>query len=67
MRKLTIKQLVHVALKMKHRQFIFITPQDLSSIQTNSEVSIHKLTNPFRHNNVGGPSQQTLSFASQGS
>lgn len=28
-RKLTIQSLIHVAKKMKHRQFIFITPQGM--------------------------------------
>ena len=64
-RKLTIKSLIHVAKKLKHRQFIFITPQDLSSIQADREITIHKLKNPFRHDTVGGPSQQTLNFAPQ--
>lgn len=87
-RKLTIQSLIHVAKKMKHRQFIFITPQgvfvssccvryrvsfltfsaflDLSSVQTDPEVTIRKMQNPFRHQIAGGPSQQTLNF-SQGS
>ena len=30
-RKLTIQSLIHVAKKMKHRQFIFITPQGMNS------------------------------------
>lgn len=64
-RKLTIKSLIHVAKKMKHRQFIFITPQDLSGIKTDNEVTIHKLINPFRHDSVGGPSQKTLDFTAQ--
>lgn len=90
-RKLTIQSLIHVAKKMKHRQFIFITPQgmlellcllvfdqyfvchvystpftflaDLSSVQTDPEVFIHKMSNPFRHQVAGGPSQQTLNFS----
>ena len=64
-RKLTIKSLIHVAKRMKHRQFIFITPQDLSSITPDNELKILKLNPPDRHKNAGGPSQQTLDFASQ--
>ena len=64
-RKLTIKALIHVAKRMEHRQFIFITPQDLSSIQPDPKLKIHKLSPPERYNNAGGPSQQTLDFSSQ--
>ena len=35
-RKLTIQSLIHTAKQMKHRQFIFITPQDLSSVSNSS-------------------------------
>ena len=36
---------------------------DLSSVQTDPEVTIRKLENPFRHQVAGGPSQQTLNFS----
>jgi len=62
-RKLTIKSLVHVAKKMEHRQFIFITPQDLSSLTPDPQLKILKLTPPARYNTAGGPSQQTLEFS----
>jgi hypothetical protein len=61
-RKLTIKALIHVAKRMNHRQFIFITPQDLSSIQPDPQLKILKLTPPQRHNTAGGLTQQTLEF-----
>jgi structural maintenance of chromosomes protein 6 len=61
-RKLTIKALIVVAKRMKHRQFIFITPQDLSSIQPDDQLKILKLTAPQRHGNAGGLSQQVLDF-----
>ena len=64
-RKLTINSLIHVAKQMDHRQFIFITPQDLSSIQPDPKLKILKLVAPSRHHNAGGLSQQTLDFASQ--
>lgn len=64
-RKLTIQSLIHVAKKLAHRQFIFITPQDLSSITPDPQLKILKLNPPTRHENAGGPSQQTLNFASQ--
>jgi structural maintenance of chromosomes protein 6 len=63
--KLVISFLIHVATTLKHRQFIFITPQDLSSVQANDQVKILKLNPPDRHQNAGGPTQQTLTFASQ--
>jgi hypothetical protein len=59
-----IEALIHVAKKMKHRQFIFITPQDLSSLTPDPQLKILKLTPPTRRTTVGGPSQQTLAFAS---
>jgi structural maintenance of chromosomes protein 6 len=64
-RKLVIQSLIHVATTLKHRQFIFITPQDLSSITATDQVKILKLNPPDRHQNAGGPTQQTLPFASQ--
>lgn len=63
-RKLVIQSLIHVAKTLKHRQFIFITPQDLSSIKADDQVKILKLNPPDRHHNAGGLTQQTLSFAS---
>jgi chromosome segregation ATPase len=62
-RKLTIKSLIHVAKKLNHRQFIFITPQDLSSIKADPQLKILKLNPPERHHNAGGPTQQTLDFS----
>jgi structural maintenance of chromosomes protein 6 len=61
-RKLTIKALIHVAKRMNHRQFIFITPQDLSSIQPDPQLQILKLLPPQRHSSAGGLTQQTLEF-----
>jgi chromosome segregation ATPase len=66
-RKLTIKALIHVAKKMNHRQFIFITPQDISSLKNDTQLKIYRLTPPARHTTVGGPSQQTLAFSQQAS
>jgi structural maintenance of chromosomes protein 6 len=62
-RKITIKALIHVAKRMEHRQFIFITPQDLSGIQPDPKLKILKLNPPQRYINAGGPSQQTLPFS----
>ena len=62
-RKLTIDMLIHLAKKkMAHRQFIFITPQDLSHITADPQLKVMKLKAPERHSAVGGPSQQTLDF-----
>jgi ABC-type dipeptide/oligopeptide/nickel transport system ATPase subunit len=56
-RKLTIQLLIHVAKEMSHRQFIFITPHDLSSLKPDPQLKILTLTPPTRHTTVGGPSQ----------
>lgn len=64
-RKLTIRSLIHVAKRMEHRQFIFITPQDLSGLKPDPKLKIFKLRPPERHHTVGGPTQQTLDFASR--
>lgn len=61
-RKLTIEALIHVAKKMNHRQFIFITPQDLSSLTPDPQLKILRLTPPTRHTTAGGVSQTTLPF-----
>lgn len=66
-RKLTIQTLIHTAKKMEHRQFIFITPQDLSSLTPDDKPKIMKLNAPARRNDTSGLSQQTLPFGSQAS
>lgn len=60
-RKIALQTMINVAKEMEHRQFIFITPQDLSSIQTDSKLKIFQMKNPKR-GNVGGAQQQTLAF-----
>jgi chromosome segregation ATPase len=61
-RKLIIKLLIKLALtKMSHRQFIFITPQDISVCKSNPRVKILRLLPPNRHGAIG-QSQQTLNF-----
>eukprot|EP00536_Pseudo-nitzschia_multiseries_P000717 jgi/Psemu1/249877/estExt_Genewise1Plus.C_90057 len=60
-----IDQLIHTAKDMPHRQFIFITPQDVSHIQTSKEVKIHQMKPPKRRTEAGGLEQQTLEFSSQ--
>eukprot|EP00581_Thalassiosira_minuscula_P008708 CAMPEP_0183707658 /NCGR_PEP_ID=MMETSP0737-20130205/4176_1 /TAXON_ID=385413 /ORGANISM="Thalassiosira miniscula, Strain CCMP1093" /LENGTH=1232 /DNA_ID=CAMNT_0025935381 /DNA_START=12 /DNA_END=3710 /DNA_ORIENTATION=- len=61
-RKIAMKQLVTVAQEMEHRQFIFITPQDVSNIPTSNRLRIHKMKPPVRSKTVGGAQQQTLNF-----
>jgi structural maintenance of chromosomes protein 6 len=61
-RKLVIKSLIHVAKKLQHRQFIFITPQDLSGINADDQVRIIQLIPPDRHQNAFGLTQQVLPF-----
>lgn len=63
-RKLTIQMLIQLAHeKMSHRQFIFITPQDISDITSDPRLKILRMLPPKRHGVVGGPSQQTLNFS----
>jgi len=65
-RKLTISMLIHLAKnKMSHRQFLFITPQDLSGITPDPQLKILKLRPPDRHAVVGAPSQRTLDFSQE--
>ena len=61
-RKLALKTLIEISKEMEHRQFIFITPQDLSNIPTDPKLRIFHLKPPKRSNMVGGPQQQTLNF-----
>lgn len=62
-RKIAMRTLVEVAKEMDHRQFIFITPQDCSSLRTDPKLRIFKMKNPGRTNTVGGAQQQTLNFS----
>lgn len=63
-RKLTISMLIHLAkTKMAHRQFIFITPQDLSGLNPDAQLKILRLHPPERNTVVGAPTQQTLPFS----
>lgn len=64
-RKIALDTLVEIGKKMDHRQFIFITPQDLSSLTPDDKLRIKKLKAPERSNVAGGPEQQTLNFSSQ--
>jgi chromosome segregation ATPase len=64
-RKLTMDALIATAKTMKHRQFIFITPQDLGSLKPDALLKIFKMLPPERRNVAGGPRQQTLNFSSQ--
>jgi structural maintenance of chromosomes protein 6 len=66
-RRLTIQTLIHIAKQMEHRQFIFITPQDLSSVNPDDKVKIFKLMAPERNQQAGGLVQSTLNFSSQSS
>jgi len=59
-RRLVLQLLIHAAKKMTHRQFIFITPQDISSLKADPILRIHKLKPPERRTVAGGPTQQTL-------
>ena len=64
-RKLVIESLIMMAKSMNHRQFIFITPQDVSNVETDPMLKVLKMTPPARNEVAGGLTQQTLDFASQ--
>jgi len=61
-RRLTIKALIFVAkTHMRKRQFLFITPQDLSGIQADPELTIHQMQPP----RTDDSSQQSAQFVTQ--
>ena len=62
-RKLTIDQLIKMAKEMSHRQFIFITPQDVSNVTPDPMLKILKMTPPQRNELAGAATQQTLEFS----
>jgi hypothetical protein len=62
-RKKVIDQLVKVGQSMCHRQFIFITPQDVSNLDTSPTLKILHMKPPERRTFAGGQEQQTLDFA----
>ena len=47
-RKLVMQQMLYMAKKLENRQFIFITPQDLSSVKFDDKLKIYKLQPPVR-------------------
>ena len=48
-RKLTIESLITMAKRMEHRQFIFITPQDVSFVEPDPMLKVLKMTPPTRN------------------
>eukprot|EP00554_Chaetoceros_debilis_P004872 CAMPEP_0194084796 /NCGR_PEP_ID=MMETSP0149-20130528/14920_1 /TAXON_ID=122233 /ORGANISM="Chaetoceros debilis, Strain MM31A-1" /LENGTH=1202 /DNA_ID=CAMNT_0038767545 /DNA_START=99 /DNA_END=3707 /DNA_ORIENTATION=+ len=61
-RRIALKTMIEVAKTFEHRQFIFITPQDLSNIKTDPKLKIFHMNPPKRSEIVGGPEQQTLTM-----
>lgn len=59
-RKIALETMIKVAKSFEHRQFIFITPQDVSNITTDSKLKIFQMEPPKRNQLVGGIVQQTL-------
>ena len=59
-RKIALQTMINIAKDMEHRQFIFITPQDLSNIQTDDKLRIFQMKPPKRSHTGGA--QQTLTF-----
>ncbi|CAJ1965880.1 unnamed protein product [Cylindrotheca closterium] len=62
-RKTVIDTLILMAKKMNHRQFIFITPQDVSNVDADPMLKIIKMTPPTRRDVAGAPIQQVLEFS----
>jgi len=63
-RKIALDTMVQVAKGLEHRQFIFITPQDLSNLKTDPMLKIFHMKPPPRSAAVGGATQQTIDFES---
>jgi hypothetical protein len=64
-RKLIIDTLIEVGQSMPHRQFIFITPQDVSNVNSSPTLKILKMKPPERREVAGGHTQQTLEFSQE--
>jgi chromosome segregation ATPase len=62
-RKLVIEQLVTMGKGMPHRQFIFITPQDVSNVKRDPMLKVYEMLPPQRQEVAGAPQQQTLDFS----
>ena len=60
-RQTTLLQLQAYALAPEHRgrQFIIVTPQDLSSMRTSNDLRIHRMVRPQRQS-AHGLQQSTL-------
>jgi len=59
-RKIALQTMITVAKSMEHRQFIFITPQDLSSVNSDPLLKIIRLKPPERMRHSTGLSQQNF-------
>ncbi len=61
-RKLTLDQLQRYAFRPEQlfRQFIVITPHDLSDVKTGPDTRIHKMADPERRQSASGLQQQTI-------
>jgi chromosome segregation ATPase len=62
-RTIVLEQLIQMGKDMPHRQFIFITPQDVSNVKRDDPMLVvHKMRKPERIEVAGAPQQQTLDF-----
>jgi len=59
-RKISLKLIIEAASVQKNRQFIFITPHDISVLVSAPNIRIHRMYPPERAG--GGPSQAILPF-----
>jgi chromosome segregation ATPase len=62
-RKLIIDTLISVGKAMSHRQFIFITPQDVSNVDSSPMLKVLQMKPPERREVAGAPVQQTIEFS----
>eukprot|EP00535_Pseudo-nitzschia_heimii_P003888 CAMPEP_0197177072 /NCGR_PEP_ID=MMETSP1423-20130617/2806_1 /TAXON_ID=476441 /ORGANISM="Pseudo-nitzschia heimii, Strain UNC1101" /LENGTH=1222 /DNA_ID=CAMNT_0042626559 /DNA_START=130 /DNA_END=3798 /DNA_ORIENTATION=+ len=63
-RKKIIDVLIDVGKHMCNRQFIFITPQDVSNVESSPMLKILQMKPPERRTIAGAQEQQTLDFPS---
>lgn len=59
-RHLSLKLLIESARQQRHRQFIFITPHDLTSVASGPDVRVNRMRDPERADIVGIGAQQTI-------
>ena len=59
----TAMQTTHACTPFAGRQFILLTPNNLSHVSVSNQVRVKKMPDPERHASAHGPQQQTLNFS----